>query len=184
MTPARVVQRRRTGLIAALAAVLFLAGLLGVERRDDAWLLQVAGRPMDARGATVVAWQNTWRDCTPLKRLQPEAPQALAAVQALREFSPPDSRSAVVLQADAWPGGWFMLQAQFDALEPVVVVVRESDGQAQVLSEGVWSSTTRPWNSAWRVRAFLAARVTQAPPDMIRCVDPLPLFSQPPRSPG
>jgi hypothetical protein len=108
----------------------------------------------------------------------------LPALEALREFSPPDSRSAVVLQADAWPGGWFVLQAQFDALEPVVVLVRESDGRAQVLPEGVWSSNTRPWNSAWRVRTFLAARATQAPSGLIPCIDPLPLFYQPPRSPG
>ncbi|MFY7984266.1 MAG: hypothetical protein ACOVOZ_07880 [Burkholderiaceae bacterium] len=184
MTPPRVVRRRRTGLIAALAAVLFLAGLLGVERRDDAWLLQVAGRSMDARGFLWVAWQNAWRGCAPLKRLQPHDPQVLPALEALREFSPPDSRSAVVLQADAWPGGWFVLQAQFDALEPVVVLVRESDGRAQVLPEGVWSSNTRPWNSAWRVRTFLAARATQAPSGLIPCIDPLPLFYQPPRSPG
>ena len=56
--------------------------------------------------------------------------------------------------------------------------------EAKQLLEQIYSSTTRPWNSAWRVRTFLAARATQAPSGLIPCVDPLPLFYQPPRSPG
>jgi len=184
VTLTRVIQRRRTGFIAALAAALFVLGLLDVERRDDAWLLRVAGQPMDARGALSVAWQNAWRDCTRLSRLDPDDPGALRSVRALREFSPPDSLSAKVLLADAWPGGWFVLQAEFSALEPVVVLVRHSDGRVGVVAEGVWSSTTRPWNSAWRIRRFLASRVPQAPGALVNCIDPLPLFAQPPRSPG
>lgn len=183
MTPLRVV-RRRHGLLAALAAVLFVAGLLGVEQRDDGWLFKVGGATRDLRGSAQVAWQNMWRDCRPLRRAPPGDPQAEAALHALREFSPPDSRSAALRQADAWPQGWWVLQAEFDRLEPVLVLVRESEGRAEVVSEGVWSSTTLPWNSTWRIRDFLAGRVPQAPGALLDCIDPLPLFGRPPRLPG
>lgn len=206
MTRPRVVQHRRTGLIAALAAVLFLLGLLGVEPRDDAWLLKVGGRPLDVRGAATVAWENVWRDCSAIRRVDAAGgelneAETAAAVRALQAFSPPDSWSARVSRIDYRPsagaergGGapgeppragdepiWFMLQAEFEKLEPVVVLVRQIGPDAQVVAEGVWSGTAMPWNPAWRVRGFLAARVPNAPADLIRCLDPLPWFAQPPR---
>lgn len=223
MTLTRVVHRRRTGLIAALAAVLFLVGLLGFEARDDAWLLKVAGQPMDLRGAAAVAWQNAWRDCSSVQRRRVqqareggEAHEAqdahdahdaqkgtglAAAVHALREFSPPDSRSARVLQVDEWTGPlttavkgrtgardpaapaptWWALQAQFDALEAVVVLVRQGTEGVQVVPEGVWSGTTRPWDPAWRIRRFMGQRVADAPQALLACLDPLEVFAQPPR---
>lgn len=206
MTPPRVVRRRRTGLIAALAAVLFLAGLMGFETRDDAWLLKVAGQPVDLRGRVAVAWQNAWRDCSAVRRYPAQGvtptPHLADAIEALREFSPPDSRSARVLRVDEWtvqdaspmqdgPGElkstgaaaptWFALQAQFDALEAVVVLVRQGAHGAQVVPEGVWSGTTRPWDPAWRIRRFLTQRVDDAPRPLLACLDPLEVFAQPPR---
>ncbi|NBU49647.1 MAG: hypothetical protein EBS47_05990 [Betaproteobacteria bacterium] len=183
MTPPRVI-RRRHGLLAALAAVFFFVGLLGVEQRDDGWLLKVGGARLDLRGSVQAAWQNAWRDCRPMRRALPGDPQVEAALQALREFSPPDSLSAALRQADAWGQGWWVLQAEFDRLEPVIVLVRGSEARTEVVSEGVWSSTTLPWNSAWRIRGFLAGRVPQAPRGLLDCIDPLPLFAQPPRLPG
>lgn len=180
MTPSRVVQRRRTGLLAALAAVLFLLGLLGIEQRDDAWLLKVAGKPVDLRGAASVAVQDLFRDCSAVQRVNALSGEAAAAVEALRQFSPPDSLSARVMRIDR-AAAWFVLQAEFDALEPVVVLVRRAGTQAEVMPLGVWSSTTLPWNSAWRIRRFLAERVPQAPSGLLACVDPLPVFAQPPR---
>lgn len=199
MTPQRVVQRRRTGLIAALAAVLFLLGLFGAEQRDDAWLLKVAGRPMDLRGWISVAVQDATRDCAAVRRVDASSSQAAVPVEALRQFSPPDSVSARVLRIDllstagaigddgraapsqAQPAVWLALQAEFDTLEPVVVLVRQVGARADVMAQGVWSSTTLPWNSAWRIRRFLAERVPQAPLKLLACVDPLPVFAQPPR---
>ncbi|MFM8738322.1 MAG: hypothetical protein ACKOGB_11945 [Betaproteobacteria bacterium] len=213
MTPPRVVYPRRLWLLAALAAVLFGLSLLGVEHRDDSWLLKVGGRPLDVRGAAWAAWQDATRDCTRVQRLHPstaeaiggpaaqtalpaEATAAAAAVRALRGFSPPDSESARVRRLDHWAPGaaeamppktgavgpvWWVLQAEFDRLEPVVVLVRQEGPDAHMLAAGVWSGTTLPWNPAWRIRRFLAERVPQAPAALLACIDPLGVFAQPPR---
>jgi hypothetical protein len=213
MTPSRVIRRRRTGLIAALAAVLFLLGHLGVEQRDHSWLLKLAGRPVDLRGAVSAAAQDLLRNCVAVQRLDAGAEEAALAVEALRQFSSPDSLSARVLRVDRLaavhtapaprgiavvkgeaqtqmqpmertalqPIGWLVIQAEFDTLEPVVVVVRQVGPVAEVMPLGVWSSTTLPWNSAWRIRRFLAERVPHAPADLLACLDPLPVFAQPPR---
>ena len=226
MAPARLVNTRRLWLLAALAAVSFGLSLLGLEHRDDAWLLKVGGRPADVRGAAWAAWQDAARDCSAVQRLDPAladrmaspvavmsatapahakapaapAPAAAAAVEALRGFSPPDSRSARVRRLDHWPAmagtpaqqhqaapqpSWFLLQAEFDRLESVVVlvavVVRQEGPQAEVLAAGVWSGTALPWNPAWRIRRFLSDRVPQAPAELLACLDPLEVFAQPPK---
>ncbi len=125
-----------------------------------------------------------------------EAVALVAAVDALRRVSPPASQSARVRRLDHWPAsagersrqnaaepqpGWFILQAEFDQLEPAVVLVRQVGLQAEVLSSGVWSGTTLPWNPAWRIRRFLADRVPQAPALLLACLDPLGAFAQPPK---
>jgi len=201
MTPRRVVRSRRLWLLAALAAVSFVLSLVGLERRDDGWLLQLGGRFVDLRGALWAAWQDSTRNCAAVQRLDPEAAQRLigpaaAAVEALRGFSPPDSASARVWRVDHWPLGagepvqpalassapaWFVLQADFDGLEPVVVLVRQEKAYTQVVAQGVWSGTTMPWNPAWRIRSFLGDRVPQAPPALLACVDPVMVFAQPPK---
>jgi hypothetical protein len=205
MAPARLVNTRRLWLLAALAAVSFGLSLLGWEHRDDAWLLKVGGRPVDVRGAAWAVWQDAMRDCSAVHRLDTAlapaaAAAAAAAVEALRSFSPPDSRSARVRRLDHWPAtagapalqhqaapqpSWFLLQAEFDRLEPVVVlvavVVRQEGPYAEVLAAGVWSGSTLPWNPAWRIRRFLSERVPQAPPELLACLDPLQVFAQPPK---
>lgn len=197
MTPPRVV-RRRHGLLAALAAVFFLLGLLGVEHRDDAWLLNVGGSVHDLNGDLRVAWADLGRDCSSVMRPVTGSPVVAAALTALQDFSPPDSRSARLLAADLWmeealdrrlpptppqpagPGAWVALQATFDDLEPVVVLVRWGPEGAQLLPQGVWSGTTRPWNAAWRIRGFLKDRADGVPDALLACLDPHPIFEQPP----
>ena len=179
MTPPRVVYPRRLWLLAALAAVLFGLSLLGLEQRDDSWLLKVGGRPLDVRGATWAAWQDATRDCTRVQRLDPSTAEpiggpavraplpaeatAAAAVRALRGFSPPDSESARVWRLDHWAPGapeamppktgapgpvWWVLQAEFDRLEPVVVLVRQEGPDAQVLAAATGTVAHLPFGAA------------------------------------
>lgn len=183
MTPARVTRRRRLKVLLALAAVFSLVGLLGVQRHDDAWLLTVAAQPLDAWGTLRSAGTNALRDCREVQGLDLAAPQARDALAALRSFSPPDSDSAQLLKADRL-GSWLAVQASFDSLEPVVVLMRLSAGSVEVVPQGVWSGPTPPWNAAWRIRRFLGERVPAAPVALLRCLDPEPVFTGPPRPPA
>ena len=185
----------------ALAAVLLLGSWIGVERRDDGWLVLLGGRAVDPKGVVASGWTRVWRDCRAVRDLAPDEPGYRRSVQALRAFSPPDSASARVLRMQAL-GPWRALQATFDRLEPVVVLVLDEgagEGAAEraagvaagvaagraaavemptvrVLDSAVWSGTTRPWDPAWRIRGFLATRVPDVPRALIECLDPEPVF--------
>lgn len=160
----------------ALAAVCFLGALFGVERRDDGWLLMAAGRPVDVAGSLASLWNRGLRECSPLTALAPGDPVHERALEALRGYSPPDSHSARVGHMLAL-GPWRLLQATFDTLEPVVVVVRDDGAAVEVLSQAVWSGSTRPWDAGWRIRDFLGARAEEVPRRLIDCLEPLTVFS-------
>ena len=159
----------------ALAAVCFWAALLGVERQDDGWLLLAAGQPVDAAGRLSSLWTRTVRDCHAVMQPSPGQLQHERAVQALRDYSPPDSASARVLAVQAL-GPWRLVQATFDTLEPVVVVVRDDGMSAEVVPQAVWSGSTRPWDAGWRIRDFIGSRAGDVPLALINCLDPAAVF--------
>lgn len=173
----------------ALAASLFLAATFSLERRDDGWLLLAAGQPLDVRGAVATAWVHLTRDCSGVQPLQADRPEHHRAAAALRAYSPPDSASAEVLQMTAM-GPWRLVEARFDTLAPVVVVVLDGGQYASAHSpnmpigsedrsvsvQAVWSGTTRPWDAAWRIRRFLGERAPDVPARLLACLDPSPIF--------
>lgn len=138
---------------------------------------------MDAWGALRSTASDALRSCREVQGLDPAAPLAREALEALRRFSPPDSHTARLLKADRL-GPWLAVQAAFDTLEPVVVLMHAAGGLVDVVPQGVWSGPTPPWNAAWRIRGFLAERVPAAPAALLRCLDPAPVFSGPPRPPA
>jgi len=181
LTRSRVFLRRRAGLLLALAAVLLLGSWVGVEQRDDGWVLVLGGRTLDPMGKALTAWTRWSRDCAGVQAVAvtPSADPVFGpSLQALREFSPPDSASAEVLQMQAL-GPWRLIQARFDRLEPVVVVVLQESSGARVIEQAVWSGSTQPWDAAWRIRRFIVARAPEVPRRLLDCLEPDAVFERP-----
>ena len=172
LTRSRVNLRRRAGLLLALAAVLFLGSVFGFRRADDGWLLVAGGTEIDVAGSLATAWTRHARDCRAVITLGPGEPMHERAAAALRAYSPPDSESARVAGVLSL-GNWRLVQASFDALEPVVVAVFDDGRQPpHVLPEAVWSGRTRPFDPGWRIRRFLGSRVPQVPVSLLECLEP------------
>jgi len=173
LTRSRVNSRRRAGLLLALAAVLFLGSIFGVRRQDDGWLLVAGGYTVDVAGAWASGWTRLVRDCRAVPALGPEDPAHTRAAEALRAYSPPDSASARIAAVQSI-GVWRLVQASFDALEPVVVIVLDEPSKPpRVLPEAVWSGSPRPFDAGWRIRGFLRSRVPQVPAPLLQCLEPV-----------
>lgn len=100
----------------------------------------------------------------------------------LAQYSPPDSQSARVLAVQQ-SGPWWVAQATFAALEPVVVVLTGTQPEALVLQpSGVWSGSTAPWDPAWRIRRFLGERLPEIPEMLLACLEPAAPWHAPGRS--
>ena len=161
-----------------VARAILVATLIGValshvewSQADNGHLLVVDGRPVDVQGWLNNLLNRVQRDCTVVQTLQAQDPLLLAPLQALREHSPPASRSARV--AGAWASdGWMLLEVEFDALLPAVVLMQKTGTNWALLPQGVWSGQTHPWQAAPLIRAYLSRQVASAPAALLACFDP------------
>lgn len=159
--------------LAALALTLIGVALSHVQwtPADNGHLLVVDGRPVDVQGWLNNLLNRVRRDCTTVRALQTGDAQLHAPLQVLREHSPPASRSARL--AGAWASGdWMLLEVEFDALLPAVVLMHKTGTDWTVAPQGVWSGQTQPWLAAPMIRAYLSRQVASAPAALLACFDP------------
>lgn len=162
--------KRRTAL-AVLVATAVLVPLSHLELRsaDDSWLLWVDGRPVDAAGALSDGWLALTRDCRRVQPLPPSSAEHAHALEALRQYSPPDSRSARIAGLIG-EGGWLLAQARFEGLENAVVLLRQTAAGWAIAEGGVWSGRTHPHRPGPFIRRYLRARVPDAPRALTDCL--------------
>ncbi|NBQ86518.1 MAG: hypothetical protein EBU07_03390 [Betaproteobacteria bacterium] len=177
--------------VAATLLVITVLGVtaahLSVEQHDNGWLLVVDGRRHDAIGTVREAMLRLTRQCAPVRDARGEPALAAAALAAVRNYSPPDSASARLLQLQAAPG-WLLAEVEFERLFPAVVLLREAapSGPAQagtapsvtswpawqIEERAIWSGLTHPWKAAPLIRDYLHARVPDLPAPLLDCFEP------------
>lgn len=164
---------KRHVALSMLALTALFVGLSHIHwmPTDNGQLLAIDGRTVDVRGWVADTLNHLQRDCTTVQSLNKQDAlydQALAAVQA---YSPPASRSAR-LQAAWRAGSWLLVEAQFEALLPSVVLLRHVAGQVQIEPQVIWSGQTHPWRAAPLIRSYLARQVPAAPHALLACFEP------------
>jgi hypothetical protein len=138
---------------------------------DNGHLLAIDGRAVDVQGWVADTHNRLRRDCAAVQTLNVQDPLHAQALAAVRDYSPPASKSAR-LQA-AWRAGpWLLVEAQFDALLPSVVLLRDVAGRVQIEPQGIWSGQTHPWRAAPLIRHYLTQQVPTAPPALLACFEP------------
>ena len=164
--------KRHVALI-ALALTALGVGLSHLQwlPTDNGHLLAIDGRAVDVQGWVADTHNRLRRDCAAVQTLNVQDPLHAQALAAVRDYSPPASKSAR-LQA-AWRAGpWLLVEAQFDALLPSVVLLRDVAGRVQIEPQGIWSGQTDPWRTAPLIRAYLSQQVPTAPPALLACFEP------------
>ena len=161
--------RRRVALTLLVLSLIGTAALhLRVERRDHSWLLLVDGVPRDPLGAAAEVWQRARRDCSTVTTLRPGDAEWQSARDAVAAHSPPDSASARLVSALAF-GDWRLVEARFDVLAPVVVLLRREGEALRVLDRALWSGATSPWEPGPLIRRYIGQRAPGAPALLLAC---------------
>lgn len=161
---------RATQVVLLAMVVLLPLSHVDIEPSDDSWLLWVDGRPVDVAGEWAHRTTRWRRDCSQVQPVPANDPLHALVLATLRQHSPPDSRSAQLLQLTRM-GRWLLAQARFVSLQDAVVLL-EHTGQGVVVPDGgVWSGSTHPHRPEPVIRRYLQSRVPSAPASLTACWD-------------
>ena len=140
--------------------------------KDQRLLLTLNGEPFDVVGGVAERWGRLVSDCGSVSRAESGSSMGRTARALLEKYSPPDSQSARVVRIDQL-SDWLLVEAVFDALPPVLVLMRGASGPAEPLViVAVWSGTTHPWRIVPFAAEFLKARSPEVPAALLRCAQP------------
>jgi len=140
--------------------------------QDQRLLLTLNGEPFDVVGFVTEAWGRWLSDCSAVKLIDGESGDGHLVLRVLQQHSPPDSFSAKVVRIDRLHH-WLLVEASFDTLPPVLVLMRASgDEPLSLETAAVWSGTSQPWRIIPFATHFLRARAPDAPADLLRCAQP------------
>lgn len=159
---------RRVGLVVLVILWLVLiAQHVRVQHQDHGWLLNVYESKLDVKGFFADQWIRVERLKHQCPALQTDTlPEQL--LQAIHQYSPPDSASAKVMWLGEM-GDWALAEVAFERLNPAVILLHY-DAQAWHISpSGIWSGHTHPWRPSPLIRQFLAVRNPQAPMALWLC---------------
>lgn len=135
------------------------------------------GRLHDPTGWVQDRWNGLTRRCHMVQNLDAQSPRHEPALGTIQAFSPPDSRSARLLQLIA-AGPWLLAEVEFAQLSPAVVLLQ--DGlRPRVVEGAIWSGSTEPWRPAPLIRQHLQARAPQVPASLLACFTPRAALFQP-----
>ena len=156
----------------SMIGVVLMVWLVGdprVDRRDGRWLLLINQAPADLAGAVEEWWGRLTSDCSEVVELTND-PFAIADARGwVGNYSVPDSLS-VSVSGIYTTKHWLLVEAEFAALPPAWIVIRQPAGAPDAVRiEGVWSGSTYPWRPVPFAGAYLMARVPDAPAALFRC---------------
>ena len=156
-------------LLIVLVAVT--ASHISVKRADHSYLMVVDGIEIDVLGKMQNQWLTHTQNCQNVKQLPKEETTHVAASNAIKAYSPPQSQSAKL--ASMWSmGEWTLAEVEFDELLPAVVTLQTRDNETRIVPRGIWSGLTKPWMAAPLIRTYLQKQVPEIPTELLNCFAP------------
>ena len=160
-------------VVLALTAAVVIDLHVDWRRADNGVLLRVGEQDLDVWGDLRQSWTRLTRRCGPVQPVRAGSPVWDTALAAIRDYSPPHSRSAQVTDLSR-QGDWLLAQVVSDRLMPAVVVLRLEGAHIDLVPQGVWSGNTAPWRAAPWIRDYLMRQVPALPPALLECLEVAP----------
>ena len=163
--------KRHVALIVLAATAAVVIDLhVDWRRADNGVLLRVGEHDIDVAGRMRETWTRLTRRCAQVQTLRAGDPMWDRALATIRDYSPPDSRSAQVVDLIG-QDDWLLAQVVSDRLMPAVAALKIDGPDISLVPRGVWSGNTAPWVAAPWVRDYLRRQVPQLPQALTDCLE-------------
>lgn len=134
-------------------------------------LLTVDDRSVDVRGLIENQFNRFMRNCDSVQLLNKADVRFQLAEKLLHEYSPPQSEQANV--AGIWSyGNWLMVEVEFKKLEPVALLIENTDTAPRIVPRSVWSGYTSPRKSGPFIRHYIRQGIENPPINLLQCFEP------------
>ncbi len=154
-----------------LSVTLIAASHLETQRVDGKTIFLIDSVYFDLLGygrEKATEWINmATSQCNRIDYVSPKSPDYESALQAVQQYSPPDSASAQLVQL-ARDGEWFWAEVTFAKLEPAVLILARTPTGLTIWDAAVWSGPTHPWSAKNTIEQYLK---TKSPPPSHRLLD-------------
>ena len=158
--------------------ILFAILVIAVTSTHISWtedefglLLTVDERPVDVRGLVENQFNRFMRNCDSVQLLNKADIRFQLAEKLINEYSPPHSEQADV--AGVWEyENWLMVEVEFKKLEPVALLIENTDKVPRIVPSSVWSGYTSPRKSGPFIRHYIRQRIEDPPTNLLQCFEP------------
>ncbi len=163
--------KRHVALVALVVTAAVVIDLhVDWRRADNGVLMRVGEQDVDVWGQMREAWTIFSRRCGRVQALRAGDPVWERAQATIRDYSPPDSHSAQVVDL-LRQDDWLLAQVVSDRLMPAVAALKIDGPNISLVPRGVWSGNTAPWVAAPWVRDYLRRQVPQLPHTLTDCLE-------------
>lgn len=163
--------KRHVALVALVVTAAVVIDLhVDWRRADNGVLMRVGEQDVDVWGQMREAWTVFSRRCGRVQVLRAGDPVWERAQATIRDYSPPDSHSAQVVDL-LRQDDWLLAQVVSDRLMPAVAALKMDGSDISLVPRGVWSGNTAPWVAAPWVRDYLRRQVPQLPHTLTDCLE-------------
>lgn len=161
-----------------LTSVGVVLNHVSFESLDNSHVLNVDGVRWDVWGAVEENLNTLTRQCAGVKRVTDIQDVDFSLWEAVREYSPPDSRQLKVNQLHSM-GGWYLAEVSFETLQPAVILLRKTGNKFEIQEGALWSGPVGPWLPGPWIRRYLQAQAVAAPAELLACYEPSPGLFKP-----
>lgn len=135
------------------------------------FLLTLDDRPVDLRGQVEDQFNRITRNCDSVRLLDKAHERFHLAERLIHEYSPPQSSIAHI--SGAWEyQNWLLVEVEFKELEPVALLIENTDSAPRIIPNSVWSGYTTPRKSGPFIRHYIKQKVENAPVHLLECFEP------------
>ena len=166
--------KRHVALVALVVTVVVVIDLhVDWRRADNGVLMRVGEQDVDVWGQMREAWTVLSRRCGRVQTLRAGDPVWERTQATIRDYSPPDSHSAQVVDL-LRQDDWLLAQVVSDRLMTAVAALKMDGSDITLVPRGVWSGNTAPWVAGPWVRDYLRRQVPTLPHTLTDCLEIAP----------
>ena len=163
-------KRHVAGTLLGVLGFFIIDSHIDWVRHDNGTLLEINGQQLDAQGWMAEHWRQLRQDCrSVLTDTVTASATAGAVLQTIQQHSLPDSLDARLLQLHT-QADWAIAEAEFNTLNPSIVVLRKQHGHWRIQDSAMWSGSTAPWLPADFVRRYLRQQAPELPQALLDCM--------------